>query len=189
MALFPVSPSNNDTTTVNGIQYTYNSSIPAWVRTATSLGNAIIGNLTVSGAAVASGNITAAYFIGNGSLLSGITGGGGGANISNGTSNVQVYSSGNVTTSVTGISNVLVVATTGINVSGNVAIPAAANLRIPGGSYGQTIVTDGAGNLSFSSVAIGNLLINTRSYSIVNVAVGLNGVTVVGRTGNIIVPT
>ena len=77
-----------------------------------------------------SGNVNAGtnYFIGNGSQLTGISGGGGGTSISSGTSNVNVVSSGgNVTVGVGGTSNVAVFATTGeyvtglLSVSGNIA--------------------------------------------------------------------
>ena len=82
-------------------------------------GNITGGNLLTAGLISATGNITGNYFIGNGSLLTGISGGGGGANIANGTSNVTVVSSGgNVTVGVGGTSNVAVFATTGEYVTG-----------------------------------------------------------------------
>jgi hypothetical protein len=65
---------------------------------------------------IATGNVNATYFIGNGSQLTGLAT----STISNGTSNVRVFSSGNVTTSVSATSNVLVVTALGINVSGPV---------------------------------------------------------------------
>lgn len=54
------------------------------------------------------GNVSAPYFIGNGSQLTGIVASAG-ASITNGTSNVVVDSSGNVRTSVAGTANVLIV--------------------------------------------------------------------------------
>jgi hypothetical protein len=61
------------------------------------------------------GNITASYFLGNGSQLSGIDA----TSIQSGTSNVRVVSSGgNVTVGVGGTSNIWVAATTGIYVTG-----------------------------------------------------------------------
>ena len=77
-------------------------------------GNITGGNLLTSGLISATGNITGNYFIGNGSQLTGIASGGS-SNISNGTSNVTVVSSGgNVTVGVGGIGNVAVFDTTGI---------------------------------------------------------------------------
>ena len=78
------------------------------------------GNVT------AVGNVNANYFIGNGSLLTGVSGGSG-TSISNGTSNVSVVTAnGNVSIGVGGTSNVAVFATTGeyvtglLSVSGNI---------------------------------------------------------------------
>lgn len=65
MSLFPSSPTNGQTVTVNGILYTYNSSQTGWIRTASGVsgdfivnGNeTITGNLSISGNATVSGNI------------------------------------------------------------------------------------------------------------------------------------
>ena len=62
----------------------------------------------------ADGNLTANYFIGNGSQLTGIDA----TSIQNGNSNVKVAANGNVSISVTGTSNVVIVTDTGMNVSG-----------------------------------------------------------------------
>jgi hypothetical protein len=65
------------------------------------------------------GNITANYFVGNGSQLTGISGGS--TTISSGTSNVDIATANaDITMSVAGISNVMVVSTNGITVQGNV---------------------------------------------------------------------
>lgn len=53
MALFPASPTNGQTTTVNGILYTYNSSQTAWIRTNASPAN----DVTFSGNINATGNV------------------------------------------------------------------------------------------------------------------------------------
>jgi hypothetical protein len=47
------------------------------VTTTTIYGNTTVDNLTATGLITATGNITGNYFIGNGSLLTGISGGGG----------------------------------------------------------------------------------------------------------------
>ena len=58
MSLFPVSPTNGQTTTVNGITYTYNSSQTAWLRTNATVINTLVvtGNISVSGT-LTSGNL------------------------------------------------------------------------------------------------------------------------------------
>ena len=75
----------------------------------------IVNVASHTGAVVSvTGNVTGNYFIGNGSQLTGIATGGS-SNISNGTSNVTVVSSGgNVSVGIGGISNVAVFDTTGI---------------------------------------------------------------------------
>jgi len=76
-------------------------------------GNANVGNLDTSG------NITAAFYSGNGSQLTGIVATTA-SSLANGTSNVSIpAASGNVNTSVGGTANVLVVNGTGITVAGN----------------------------------------------------------------------
>ena len=82
-------------------------------------------------------NVTASN-VGNVATIT-ISGGSGGSNISNGTSNVNVASSGNVTTSVNGNANILVVTGTGANINGYANI---------------------SGNLSAGNLSIGNVSSN-----------------------------
>ena len=83
-------------------------------------------NVTVTG------NITANYFLGNGSQLTGIDA----TAIQNGTSNVRVAASGNVTVSSAGIANVLTVTGTGANITGTLNATGNANV----GNLGATTV-------------------------------------------------
>jgi hypothetical protein len=96
-------------------------------------GNATAGNILTIGLVSATGNIAGNYIFGNGAFLTGITGGGGGgANIANGTSNVNISTSnGNVTVGVSGVGNVAVFTPTGLSVTGNV--------------YGNTFISNGTG--------------------------------------------
>jgi hypothetical protein len=104
------------------------------------LGRAGSGPLTYNGAFSAAGNVTGSYFIGNGSLLTGISGGGGGTSISNGTSDVTVVSSGgNVAVSIGGTSNVAVFATTGEYVTG--LISASGNVIANNGMFTNIVNT------------------------------------------------
>jgi acetaldehyde dehydrogenase (acetylating) len=68
--------------------------------------NSVTGTLSTA-AVAATGNISAQYFIGNGSLLTGINTGPG-TELVNGNSNVRVYPNGPVAISVNGVSNVAV---------------------------------------------------------------------------------
>jgi hypothetical protein len=76
------------------------------------------GNLNAVGLVSAAGNITGNYILGNGSQLTGLAGG---TSVINGTSNIVVGSSANITLAVAGTSNVAVFATTGEYVTGVVS--------------------------------------------------------------------
>ena len=76
--------------------------------TLNATGNANVGNLGTSG------NISASYFLGNGSQLTGIDA----TAIQNGSANVRAFLNGNVTVSAAGTANVLVVTSTGANIAG-----------------------------------------------------------------------
>jgi len=135
---FPTSPVNGQQANINGITYTYSTSLTAWT-VSTSVSNSFVsisvtgnvnsGNLLATGLASVTGNITGNYFIGNGSQLSGLSA----SKIFNGTSEANIGASGgNANITIGGTSNVFVVATTGIyttglsSVSGN--ITSAANI-------------------------------------------------------------
>lgn len=82
----------------------------------TTNGANITGNLAVTG------NVSASYFIGNGSQLTGLVLGSS-SNIANGTSNVNIpTANGNVNTTVGNTANVFVVTAGGANVLGNLAV-------------------------------------------------------------------
>ena len=112
---FPLTPTNGEQTTQNGIVYIYNSTLGVWAVLTNTAGNISAGNIVVtnsiaSDTVTAVGNITGSYFIGNGSQLTGIT-----AGTSYTNANVEAYLptyTGNLV-SLTG--NV----TTTANVSGN----------------------------------------------------------------------
>ena len=95
-------------------------------------------NAYTFGSVTATGNVTGNYFIGNGSQLTGISTGSTG-NISNGTSNVTVVSSGgNVSVGVGGTGNVAVFASTGVSLTGNVT----ANYFVGNGSALTSVMAD-----------------------------------------------
>ena len=112
-------------------------------------GNVTGGNVLTGGILSAGGNVSGNYFIGNGSQLTGISGGGGGgANIANGTSNVTVVSSGgNVSVGVGGTGNVAVFSTTGEYITGVVS----ASGNITGGNVLTGGVISSTGTITGSS--------------------------------------
>lgn len=105
----------------------------------------VTGNIT-SGNATLGNSATANYFVGNGSLLTGITAAVTASNISNGTSNVNIpAASGNITVGVSGTANVAIFTSSGVNVSGY--ITTASNL---------TSVNANLGNLATANYFTGN---------------------------------
>jgi hypothetical protein len=117
----------------------------------------------VAGVVSASGNVTANYFIGNGSQLTGIDS----TTIQNGNSNVKVYANGNVSTSISGTSNVITVSNTGQYVTG--VISATGNIT--------------GGNLSAVNLVINNIASDDSSY--VTIEDGLTVVGEISAAGNV----
>ena len=153
-------------------------------------GNVTGGNVTTAGLIDATGNITsganiaATNFIGNGSFLTGIDSSG----ISNGTSNISVASSANITASVTG-NTVTIFTASGQEVTGTIS--ATANVDANKISVTDTMVAGGTvtgGNLhTTGQITDGTMIIQTGSLtSVGNIAaanVNLSGLADV--TGNI----
>ena len=123
--------------------------------------NVRAGNVFSSGVVTATGNITGSYFFGNGSQLTGITN----AGLSNGTSNVQILSSSNVTVNINGTSNVAVFANTGMYVTGL----ASASGNVTGGN----ITTGGAVQTAVLS-ATGEVTLSTTT---ANISIGTSQTT------------
>ena len=85
-------------------------------------GNVTGGNVRTAGLISATGNVTGNYILGNGALLTGISGGGGGnaSSITNGTSNVNIATAnGNITMAVGG-TQLLEITSAGASVTGNI---------------------------------------------------------------------
>jgi len=127
------------------------------VGTLTSLnvtGNISSGNANLGNAA------TANFFVGNGSLLTGISASV--SSISNGTSNINIGSSGgNITAGVGGTSNVLILTSTGANVTGYANVSAnfsAGNATVAGT---LTMGSGSGGNLTGANVISANLFTGT----------------------------
>lgn len=153
-----------------------------------SLSNNIIltGNIESGGDSNLGNSVTANFFIGDGGYLSNISVGAG-TYISSGNSNVRVFANSNVTTSVAGNANIVVVTGTGINVSGTLNTTGNANvgnLTIGTGTGGSVT---GANSIT-ANYFIGNgaLLtgISTSPNSIFN---GTSNVSIDTADGNVTV--
>ena len=80
-------------------------------------GTSVYGNISIATFVSAVGNVTGNYFLGNGSLLTGVSTSA--SNINSGNSNVTVTASNaNISVGVTGVSNVAVFASTGEYITG-----------------------------------------------------------------------
>jgi len=127
------------------------------VGTLTSLN--VTGNIS-SGNANLGNAVTANFFVGNGSLLTGISASV--SSISNGTSNINIGSSGgNITAGVGGTSNVLILTSTGANVTGYANVSAnfsAGNATVAGT---LTMGSGSGGNLTGANVISANLFTGT----------------------------
>ena len=140
----------------------------------------VTGNLTVGiGIAAnitANGNVTANYFIGNGSSLSSLTGGNVTGQVSNALVTGTVYT--NAQPNITSVGTLTGLTSNGvvnfIN-SSNVSLGAIGNVKVTGGTNGQYLITDGAGNLSFTTL-------NVSTSSISN---GNSNVNIPAANGNI----
>jgi hypothetical protein len=107
----------------------------------------ITNAVSIGGNASAVGNITASYFIGNGSQLTGIDA----TLIQNGNSNVKVNANANVTTSVSGTSNVLVVANTGAYITGLIS----ATGNTTSGNFNTAGLISATGNVNAGNINTG----------------------------------
>lgn len=148
----------------------------------TSAANITGGNLLTTGLISATGNISSAgnisgtYFIGNGSLLTGIAGGGGSSTkISNGTSEANIGTSGgNANISIGGTSNVAVFANTGVYVTG--LISASGNVIA-----GNIVTTGSSGDITGANLISGNTLTGTLNVTGGNILTG----GLVSASGNV----
>ena len=193
-----VSLNGNVTTSVNGnanilvvtgtgINVTGNATIGTGTGGNLIGANVVTANLIDSITVNASANINAQYFTGNGYYLTGVATNP--ANISNGTSNVEVSLNGNVTTSVSGNANILVVTGTGINVTGNATIGTGTGGNLSGANNISANTFTGAlangnsnvnipaanGNINFSAVGNANVMIITGTGANINGIANITG--------------
>ncbi len=190
----------NDSTASNGTSSTeVNAGNVTTIIGGTTIQTIAVNGVTITGNANVSGNVSAAYFIGDGSQLANITG----ANIvgdvtSAITANFANYA-GNVTVAaqpnITSVGNL-----TGLKVDGISYLGPNGNIRITGGTTGQVLTTDGMGILSWTTVSASGASNGTsgsqvNASNITNVIGGTtiqtidaNGVTITGNaniSGNV----
>lgn len=153
------------------------------------VGNTTSGNLITAGQVSATGNVTGAFILGNITFASGYNA----SKIFNGTSEANIGTSGgNANISIGGTSNVVVVATTGVTVSGIVSATGnvnGGNLNISGGIFDSSQLdiqtTALNSNIVLTPNGTGNVNIGRMSASgnITAVAFYGNGASLSSLTG------
>lgn len=146
------------------------------------------GGIDTTGDFIVTGNVTADYFIGNGSLLTGVVSTGATA-LTNGTTDVTTALNGNANITVNGVSNVAVFSTAGLNVSG--IISANGNVtgtyflgngsQLTGINASSNTIFNGTSNISIPS-ANSNVVVSVDGVS--NIAVFASQSTSI--TGNLL---
>lgn len=139
----------NATLSVSNVNVTVTGNV---VTSGTSTSNASIANTTTTYGNTTTGNLS---ITAGGTLTT--------AAIASGTSNIRMPTSGNVSVSSGGNANVLVVSPAGITVSGTTTLGNANTVSIGGGTNGQYLKTDGAGNLSWGTISGSGTLANGNS--------------------------
>jgi hypothetical protein len=149
-------------------------------------GNVTGANIFTAGQVNANGNIIVqpgAFFIGNGSQLSGIDA----TAIQNGNSNVQVIANGIVTTSVAGNANIFAVLGTGIQANGTASVSG----TVTGGNVSTGGLISATGNITggnlvtAGNVFAGQLVANSGAYDTrvsVDTASGIVAITSAGNS-------
>ncbi len=165
----------------------------------TATANITGGNILTGGLVSAAGNVAGAYFIGNGALLTGISSGSS-TKISNGTSEANIGTSGgNANITIGGTSNVVVVADTGVYVTGITSasgnIVTAGNIVTGGGTGGNitganvisATTLSATANVTGGNVLTGGLISATSTITSAANITGGNILTtgVVSAAGNI----
>jgi hypothetical protein len=132
----------------------------------------------ITGTLGVSGNVTGSYILGNGSQLTGIDA----TSIQSGTSNAKVSTTnGNITMSVAGTSNVVVVANTGVSITGDLSVTGNATLsgnilgdRVQNGTTSFDIQTQN-GNANISVGGTSNVALFTTAGANVSGTLGVTG--------------
>jgi hypothetical protein len=146
----------------------------------------ISGNLVAANANL--GNITRAnFFVGDGSLLSNVSVGSvGNANYANFSGAVTSSNQPNIT-SIGNLSNLLSNGTVNFSNSSNVRLPSITNVKMNGGTTGQYLTTDGAGNLSFATIS--STSISNGTSNVITSGAGGNVTISSGGNANVVVVT
>ena len=167
------------------------------IRTAgvvTATGNITGGNVLTAGQVSATGNITAAFFTGNGAGLTGVVASGNvgaASKVQNGTSEINIpATNGNIVGNVSGTTNVLTLATTGLGITGTIS--GSGNVTggniLTGGLISATSTITSGANITGGNLLTGGLITATGTITSGANITGGNVLTggLVSATGNIV---
>jgi hypothetical protein len=157
--------------------------------------NALQANVvavSATGNVISNGNITASYFIGDGSQLTGVIAGAG-EELINGNTNITTATNGNANITIGGVSNIAVFTTTGVDITGGItgnSVSATGN--IDGGNIRTIGLITVTGTVTGGNVATGGTVSATGNITGGNVntagtgAFGnINSVGEISATGNV----
>jgi hypothetical protein len=170
----------------------------------------IVGNNALSvGTASVAGNVTANFFVGNGSALTGVVASaniGVATELTNGTTTFNIpISGGNVFGNINGVSNVFIFSDSGVNVAGYVSsntVSALANItggniltsglvsatgNVRGGNIQTGGLVSAAGNVTGNYILGNGALLTGVITSVANINNGTSNVTVTSSGGNVTV--
>lgn len=146
------------------------------------------GGIDTTGDFIVSGNVTADYFIGNGSLLTGVVATGATA-LTNGNTDVTTATNGNANITIGGVSNVAVFSTSGVRVAGIVSATGNVTGQYFIGNGSQLTGINASSNAIFNGTS--NISIPTANSNIVVSVDGVSNVAVFSSlnttiTGNLL---
>jgi hypothetical protein len=157
---FPISPTNGQQSTQNGVVYTWNSTLTAWTVSTNFVGNITVNQIQAN-AVTASGNVSATYLLGNVAFATGIP---------------ATYGNSNVTTLLASFGS-NTISTTG-NVSGG-------NLVVTGNivdTAALSILSGANGNISLSPNGTGVVIMTANTIPSANATLDLGSTTARWRT-------
>ena len=208
---FPSSPTNGQQTTQNGVVYTYDSTLTAWIISSsttgtisaseiTSSGNITGANFITAGLITAIGNVTGNYFLGNGSQLTGLPVSYSNAEVASylasGTNTSNIITTGNVTggnLNVVGLISANVISGNTLSATGNItggnitganvisSTTLSATANVIGGNISTAGLITATGNVTGGNLNGAGLSLSSNVVSALNVTGNIAG-------GNITTP-
>ena len=163
----------------------YNGVSTIWRQVPNALQANVVA-VSATGNVVSNGNITASYFIGDGSQLTGVIAGAG-EELINGNTNITTATNGNANITIGGVSNIAVFTTTGVNITGGItsnSVSVTGNIN--SGNIRTTGLITATGTVTAGNVATSGTVSATGTATVGNVATsGTVSATGTATVGNV----